>query len=172
MRTVRGIPNCRLPNGRRFPATVTYTCEDEDAPYVESTFVDIAPGRLDVFFRPHDGFTTVFSVRVTADERQPFPRFRAWLAMIGGRPFSVLPNDVAMVDACLNLRVRGYFDARLQIHFNESHISDAVAQFALGKANACTTGDGPLSMHAATNPTDGSVGNGRIHHGQGTVATQ
>ena len=51
MRTVRGVPECSLLNGRRFAALVTYSCEDESEPRVERTFVDIAPGRLERLLR-------------------------------------------------------------------------------------------------------------------------
>jgi hypothetical protein len=53
MRTFRGIPECNLPLGRRFTTIITHTCDDEDDPYVETTFVDVAPGRIDVLLRPH-----------------------------------------------------------------------------------------------------------------------
>jgi hypothetical protein len=156
MRTVCGIPECSLPNGRRFAATVTYTCEDEDAPYVETSFVDIAPGRVDVLLRPHEAFTTVFSIRVTAEGQHTFPRIRAWFAMIRGRPFSVPRDDVSIHETCMNLRVRGYFDARFQIRFNESEIAEATAQFAIRDETTCATADGPRSTHATNNAVNRS----------------
>lgn len=113
MRTVRGLPECNLSNGRRFATTVTHTCEDEDAPYAEATFVDIALDRIDVLLRPRTDFTTVFSIQATSKHPQTFPRNRAWFSTVRGRPFSVPSNDISIHDTCMNVRICGYFDTRV-----------------------------------------------------------
>lgn len=130
MRTVRGVPERSLLSGRRFTALVTYSCEDESEPRVERTFVDIAPGRLEILLRIDEAFTAVFPIQITA-RRNLFPRFRAWLAMIRGAPFSVPRDDVAIRETCISVRVRGYFDARFDIRFDVTLIAEAIARFAL-----------------------------------------
>lgn len=130
MRTVRGIPECNLPNGRRFTATIAHTCDNEDDPYVETTFVDVAAGRIDVLLRPHANLTTVFSIHLTAESRRTFPRIRAWFSAIRGCAFVVPPNDVSIDHTCMNVRIRGYFDTRFQIQFDESEIAKVINLFA------------------------------------------
>lgn len=144
MRTVRGIPESNLPNGRRFTATITHTCDDEDHPYVETTFVDVAPGRIDILLRPHADFTTVFSINVTAECRQMFPRIQALFSTIRGRPFAVPPKDVSIHETCMNVRIRGYFDTRFQIQFDESEIAEAMNQLgSRSETTRVTTDDLP-----------------------------
>ena len=138
MRTVRGTPECALPNGRRFTAIITHTCDDEDDPYVETTFVDVALGRIDVLVRPHGGFTTVFSIQVTPEFRQMFPRINAWFSMIRGRPFAVATKDVSFHETCMHIRIRGYFDTRFRIQFDESDIAVAMDQLA-GRTEASSS---------------------------------
>jgi hypothetical protein len=129
MRTVRGTPECTLPHGRRFTARVTHSCEDADDAYIETTFVDVAPGRINILLRPNAGFTCVFSIHVTDEYRQAFPRIRALLSLISKRPFAVPPNDVSIHKTFMNVRIRGMFDTRFQIQFEESEIADAINQF-------------------------------------------
>ncbi|GIW91593.1 MAG: hypothetical protein KatS3mg109_2025 [Pirellulaceae bacterium] len=162
MRTVRGIPECKLPDGRRFKATITYTCDDEDQPYVETTFVDVAPGRIDVLLRPNAPFTTIFSIRVTAECRQMFPRIQAWFSTIRGRPFAVPPKDLAIHETCINVRVRGYFDAKFQIQFDESEIAEAMNRLTSLAETACMTTDDPRSTDATNHRIHGSGGGQRI----------
>ena len=126
MRFVRGTPECALINGRRFAAIVTHNCEDSDGPYVETTFVDVAPNRIDVLLRPHANFTSVFSINVTSKRSQMFPRLYAWFSIIFGRPFAVPLRDVSIHETCMNVRIRGYFDTALQIRFDESDFDAAL----------------------------------------------
>ena len=171
MRTVRGIPECSLPHGRRFAATVTHTCEDEEAPYVETTFVDIAPGRIDVLLRPHAALTTVFSIWLTAERRHTFLRIRAWFSLVRGRPFTVPSDDVSFHRTCLTIRIRGYFDTRFQIQFKESEITEAIDQFATRDDTAtCPRADGPETTAATNNPMHGSGEVGRSYNGESIVA--
>lgn len=170
MRTVRGLPDCNLPNGRRFTGSVTHTCEDEDAPYVESTFVDVAPGRIDVLLRPHAPLTTVFSIQVTTEARTTFPRIRAWWSMMRQRPFAVPPGDVSIHDTCMNIRIRGYFDTKFEIRFNDSEITEVIRQLSDRDDNMLAIDGVPWSTAATNNPMHGSGEIGRVCNGQSIVA--
>lgn len=170
MRFVRGIPECNLPNGRRFTAKVTHTCDDEDDPYIESTFVDIAPGRIDVLLRPHADFTTVFAIHVTAECLQAFPRIRALFSTIRGQSFAVPPNDVSFHDTCMNVRIRGYFDTRFQIQFNEPEIAEAINRLAGRTDTTCATANDPQSTCATNHRMHGSGGGQRSLKSSSTPA--
>ncbi len=148
MRTFRGIPECNLPLGRRFTTIITHTCDDEDDPYVETTFVDVAPGRIDVLLRPHTDFTTVFPIQVISEHRPVFAMIRSWFSMVPGRPFSVPSADVMSRDNCINIRIRGYFDTRFEIRFHESDFADAVDRFGSLTQMPTATKDYPRSIDA------------------------
>ena len=152
MRTVRGIPECSLPNGRRFAASVTHTCEDEDSPYVEPTFVDVAPGLVDILLRPRAPLTTVFSIQLAAEARSRFPRIRAWWSTMRRRPFAVPSNDVSIHESCMRIRIRGYFDTKFAIRFNDSEIMEVVRQlFGHDETTGAIT-DVPWATAATNNP--------------------
>ena len=133
MRTLRGTPECSLPNGRRLSALVTYTCKDEDSPYIETTFVDVASGRIEVLLRPNADITTVFPIGLVPKSKKSFPRTRAWFSVIFGRPFGISAEDVFIHESCLELRIRGYFDAAILIQFDRHYISDAIEAFTTGQ---------------------------------------
>jgi len=154
MRTVSGIPECVLLNGRRFTATVTHNCEDADDAYIETTFVDVAPGRIDVLLRPHAEFTSIFSIDVSNERQKMFPRIYAWFSIVLGRPFAVPRNDVSIQERCMNIRIRGYFDTTFQIRFDESEFETAFRQYG------CCTLATPV---AASNPTPKDATNPAMH---------
>jgi len=171
MRTVRGTPECSLLNGRRFTATVTHNCEDAVDGYVETTFVDVAPGRIDVLLRPHAGFTSVFSVDVTTSRKQMFPRVHAWFSIVRGRPFAVPPRDVSIHETCINVRIRGYFDTTLQIQFDESEFNAALRQLAYCAESNPVAANNPTPKDATNQAMLGSGGGQRFLKAKSTPAT-
>lgn len=171
MRTVSGIPECALLNGRRFTATVTHNCEDADDAYIETTFVDVAPGRIDVLLRPHADFTSIFSIDATNERPKMFPRIHAWFSIVRGRPFAVPRKDVSIQESCMNIRIRGYFDTTFQIRFDESEFETAFRQFGCCTLAAPVAASSPTPKDATNQAMHGSGGGQRFLNPKSTPAT-
>ena len=117
------LPSNPVPDGERVFATVTFDCEDDD-PCTEDTAVDIAPGRLNTYFR-HHGLVTTFEFRIVTKNRL-LHSWALWLAATFDRALPIAPRDIHRHDDVAIQIEPPWLDFRLRIRTHSEADADKI----------------------------------------------
>jgi hypothetical protein len=118
------LPNISFPDGERVFADVTIDC-DGDAPFTENTVVDVAPARINTYFRAH-GLIHTYEFRVVTTNR--FHHLcSSWFAASTGRALPIAQRDIHRHDhVSVHIEPPWPLDFRLLIHVKSETDADKI----------------------------------------------